>query len=464
MSPNPIAPTHSQEQQHLTVRYVGSRFNSITRKADGGLVVINSLTGYMNSVGPAQADVVAKILVEGVPDLTHPVAKYLFDRRMLVRDRIHEYEVFASHAQRQHHRTDVLELILLSSEECDFRCTYCYETFPRAVMPPAIRSRVKKLLDRRVPDLRSLSIAWFGGEPLHGFEAIADIAPYAKALAIAHGVSFDSRITTNGYLLTLDRATQLLDWQVRRFQISLDGPAPVHDSRRMLLDGGPTFDVIFRNLVALQSLKANYTVVLRINFDKDTVSSLDHLLKQLGGQFANDARFFVRFSPVGRWGGPNDDSLDVYGTRSGKLERLRLIQQAQDVGLQVDGTLLDTCGGGSNVCYAARPYNFVVGANGSLMKCTIVLDQEDYNVVGRLSDDGEPVLNHSKLAAWTELAYEKDETCQTCSLLASCQGMSCPLERIDEGHRPCSSTPKPALAEEMISVGDLRGTRRGTGR
>lgn len=444
-------------QQTPETRFVGSRFNSMVFRDDGTLFVWNSLSGRISSFDPARAKMIAEILAAGVDDATIPIVRYLLDRRMLVAKGADEYERFNAVATEQHSRTDLLELIILASEECDFRCTYCYETFPRSVMQPNIRTRVRKFLARRVPDIKRLSITWFGGEPLHGLEAIADIAPFAMELAKSRGVVFDSRITTNGYLLNKTTAKQLLSWGVKQFQITMDGPAEVHDSRRMLAGGGDTFGAIFNNLISLQEIDDDYKVSIRINFDKDTVEHLERFLLQIAEEFANDKRFSVRLSAVGKWGGPNDDKLNVYGVKAGKLRRLDLSRLAADFGLQPGGTLLDTCGMGSNVCYAARPYNFIVGADGSLMKCTISLGKDNRNIVGHLSDGGTPVLEHAKMSLWTNLAYQSDATCRECSLLASCQGMSCPLVRIEGGHRPCASTPKPSLAAEMFAVAELRG-------
>ena len=72
-----------------------------------------------------------------------------------------------------------------------------------------------------------------------------------------------------------------------------------------------------------------------------------------------------------------------------------------------------------------RPaYNFVIGADGQLMKCTVVLGKR-ISIVGRLSDNGDLLLDLDKMALWTEPAFEHDQGCQKCTLLPACQGMHC---------------------------------------
>jgi hypothetical protein len=84
-------------------------------------------------------------------------------------------------------------------------------------------------------------------------------------------------------------------------------------------------------------------------------------------------------------------------------EARRELSRSIDKELKAD-SLLSASGLGKQVCYAARPYNFVIGADGQLMKCTVVLGKEDFNIVGRLSDDGNLLLDVDKMVLWIEPA------------------------------------------------------------
>ncbi|MFF7227919.1 hypothetical protein [Streptomyces sioyaensis] len=46
-----------------------------------------------------------------------------------------------------------LHLIILPTEQCNFRCTYCYEDFSVGRMGPETVQGVKRLLDRRLDGL-----------------------------------------------------------------------------------------------------------------------------------------------------------------------------------------------------------------------------------------------------------------------------------------------------------------------
>ena len=84
------------------------------------------------------------------------------------------------------------------------------------------------------------------------------------------------------------------------------------------------------------------------------------------------------------------------------------------------------------------------------MKCTIVLDKQDHNIVGNLKPDGEMVLNADNYALWVEPSFETDTGCQKCAILPTCQGISCPLIRIEHKQSPCAATPKANVRNELL--------------
>ena len=97
-----------------------------------------------------------------------------------------------------------------------------------------------------------LYISWFGGEPLYGFQAIEDLAPFAQEWARENGVFLKSNMTTNGYLLTPETADKLLSWGINSFKITIDGRPEDHNCSRPTRDGKETFWTIFENLKSLR--------------------------------------------------------------------------------------------------------------------------------------------------------------------------------------------------------------------
>jgi uncharacterized protein len=435
------SPTSSQH-------WVPSRYNIRAIAEDGRLVLWNTLSGKLTAFKAEDRETVVRLLKrEGFEAPEKKFVKYLVDRGYLVRKGVNEYRQFQQVFGEQHYRTDALELILMASEDCNFRCTYCYEDFTRGTMVPEVRESIKNLVRRRIKKLNRLSINWFGGEPLYGWEAIQDLAPFFVEMADEHEVPFGSHMTTNGYLLTPEKADQLLAWRIRNFQITLDGLPEHHNHSRPGRDGSPTFERIFDNLKSLARRDDEFHVRLRINFDKVNSGSMPQLIEMLAEEFRNDPRYNLSLHAVGKWGGPNDADLEVCGVEDTSRIRRDLLAEAKRQGLGFI-SLKDTLQPGSHVCYAARPYNFLIGATGKVMKCTIVLDKDDYNVVGQITPEGELKLDNDRMALWTEPAFEQDSQCRKCVILPTCQGLHCPLIRIEHNTQPCTpirSRPKEEL-------------------
>jgi uncharacterized protein len=85
-----------------------------------------------------------------------------------------------------------------------------------------------------------------------------------------------------------------------------------------------------------------------------------------------------------------------------------------------------------------------------LMKCTVLLDKKDHNIVGKLTPEGEMVLNRDNYALWVEPSFANDTVCQKCPLVPTCQGIACPMVRIQNNVRPCMCTPKSRLTNELL--------------
>ena len=419
---------------------MASRDNIQTTTEDGRLIVWNTFKGSISVFPAEQRETIKSLLTrrgcEGKKGKN--LVTYLAERGFLIAEGTNEYRLFQQAFGYAQYRQDALELILLSSEDCNFRCEYCYgEEFARGTMKPEVRESVKKLVAKKISGLSYLSVSWFGGEPLYGLPAIEDLGPFFRDIAVEHSLPFHSDMTTNGYLLTPDVAEKLLSWGVLRYQITIDGTPENHNRNRPTRNGEPTFDTIFRNLQEIKKRPEEYKMELRINFDQQNRSSLTEFVDLLGDEFGGDPRFRLRVRPVGKWGGSNDDNLDVCGFEDAHDITYQLLDQAGERGL---GNCDDVRGArpfGSKVCYAARPYNFIIGADGQVMKCTVDLDKEDRNVVGHLDEEGVLHLDQSKVTLWTEPAYSSDPGCQKCVVLPVCQGISCPLIRITENKSPC---------------------------
>ncbi len=240
---------------------------------------------------------------------------------------VHAQEAFQEKL-REAFTDEMLHLIILPTEQCNFRCTYCYEDFTIGQMDPSTIQSVKRLIDKRLTGLRSLAISWFGGEPLLGRGVVEDISSHiAEAVVGEPGLQYEADMTTNGYLLDLPKAERFAELGIRAYQISLDGPQAVHDSTRVRVNGSGSFQRIWNNLVAIRASTLPVQVLLRIHLNPATLPCMPEFLAQVRDTFLDDDRFSVKLRPVERMGGPNDESIEVipWAERANIMEKLEKV-------------------------------------------------------------------------------------------------------------------------------------------
>ncbi|MCF8564858.1 radical SAM protein [Alicyclobacillus tolerans] len=423
---------------HRIKKWIPSRYNVRSSTEDGHLLLYNTFTGAIIEVDSNEkSEILSMLTKHGTIENLSTHFLTLKEQGFLVPDSVDEDE--RAKALRESLRNpDVIHWIIMPTEACNFRCTYCYQTFGRGKMSRDTVNGIKRLLDSKLGTVRTLSVSWFGGEPLLASDVIEELSEYIKERAYEYGFHYSSDIATNAYFLTRDLFRHLLSWNVRQFMITLDGLAHIHDGRRILVHGGGTFSKIIENLKNAQSIPEEFEIYIRVNFDMETLNQVPELIEFLARHFSGDKRFQMFFRPVGRWGGMNDDKLPVCDDRTANLAIWEFTKLAIESGLSMASIIENSLLPGGSVCYASKPHSLVFGANGRLHKCTCALD-EDVNQVGKIRSDGTLDLDEPKIAHWVNSGDIEDTGCRSCFYRPSCQGNHCPLYRMKTGLRPCPS-------------------------
>lgn len=169
----------------------------------------------------------------------------------------HETRVADVQGNYQHGLT---QLMLTVTLQCNMRCTYClcsdqYPQYPSYADEVMTWDTAQTALDYfiahtpsadagRPGDTERNWVSFYGGEPLLEFGLIQRCVAYAEEKAPGR---FGYHITTNGTLLDTEVADFLAQHNVE-IEVSVDGPAFVHDARRKLADGGGSLHTILENL------------------------------------------------------------------------------------------------------------------------------------------------------------------------------------------------------------------------
>lgn len=283
----------------------------------------------------------------------------------------------------------VLELTVLPTEKCNFRCTYCYEDFRIGRMAPATVTALKRLIDERATDLQVLRLNWFGGEPLLAADIVLDVSGHAHALCADCGIDMDGEVTTNGYLLTLDLLERLKAVGMRAFQVSIDGDRDSHDRTRVLGSGAGSYDTIMQNLLAARRSTLDFHIVLRLHITRQNFDAMERAVADLRDIFGPDDRFSFFIKAIENLGG----GPEVKGSVPDKAA-------ARDMRARMEALVgLGGGKGGLSICYAARPNAFVIRADGTVAKCTVLFGAAG-NRVGKLKGTGEMEIDIDRLRRW----------------------------------------------------------------
>lgn len=311
-----------------------------------------------------------------------------------------------------------LDLTILLTFQCQFKCIYCFEGEKnRDTLTDETNNSIKLFLEKRTGTFNKLHVTWFGGEPLLGVSRIRELSAFIQDFCHKHGIHYYADITTNGYALTPAKCYILVnECNVKRFIITIDGTAEVHNLRRPLLNGKGTFEVIWNNIATLVSVGAGVTI--RVTIDKTNVNHVKDLIDQIAKSeiVGKVGLVFVRtidFSFT-----PDVIKGSIYSVEEFAGIEMELIKYAHS-----KGVLQYTTPAPSPVGGCIREGDIVIGTQGEIYKCLDTVGEKQW-ITGHISQE-----NESTQAEWLQdwLTWEPSihVMCKKCKLQTMCNG-GCP--------------------------------------
>ncbi|MEA4902154.1 radical SAM protein [Desulfitobacterium sp.] len=208
-------------------------------------------------------------------------------------------------------------LCLILTESCNFRCKYCIYSdhytlsngySDKEMSFDTAKSAIDKYMDNNIKSLKynpnlSISIGFYGGEPLLNFKTITRVVHYVEDKYKSYFFRTIFAITTNGYLLDEEKIQFMLDHNFA-ISISLDGGEQEHNRNRVTINNRPTFDIVYQNLLILDkkfnerfsfSFKNDiYPYVILVTYDNFTD------LQEVYGFFKNHPDLDKRISRISK--------------------------------------------------------------------------------------------------------------------------------------------------------------------
>jgi uncharacterized protein len=319
---------------------------------------------------------------------------------------------------------NTLNITILGSEQCNFRCKYCYEDFKRGNITGEVIDSFLLFIKRNLHKYNKVNIDWFGGEPLLADKEIETISAQLLKMCQKAGKPYAASMTTNGYLLNAEMLRRMLRCRVTNFQITLDGLAETHDKSRVLANGGPTFDRIISNLTEIRDkVKSGlFKITLRTNLTRPQLPLINRYIEFLNAEFSADKRFEFYFRPAGDWGGDRVKGIRDNLVTSFKELYEPLLMNIGALNMNAYYHLLKI-----PICMAAERNSFVLGSDGTIYKCTMLFN-EDFNRIGKLNNKGKMEIEQNKLAKWITPPEDMSQECNRCNNWNICHNRICPAK------------------------------------
>lgn len=319
-----------------------------------------------------------------------------------------------------------LDVVLIPTNMCNFKCTYCFQSHEENYMDENTEERVVRFLKKKIPKCQMLRVALFGGEPLLCADQLIRILSAADDTCRKNRIPMIGEISTNGYLLTPELFMQLLKLRIYDFQVCIDGPKEFHNKTRPHAYDADSYSVIMKNLKEIKKTvkSKNYSFTIRINLTPQVEPYLDGFLQELAIDFKNDPCFHVAIQCVRNWGGNSITCDQIVDEEPSRYRHW--YSRISELGLQGASALHFNP---FTYCTAYRKNGYIIDYDGSILKCTHSL--QDENKVGYIDTKGNEVINDWKLSNWfvSDIHSNSADHCEKCVLYPFCMEGYCPYAK-----------------------------------
>jgi uncharacterized protein len=310
-----------------------------------------------------------------------------------------------------------MELCLVTDHDCNLRCDYCYAG--RKLRRPMSRAVAERAIDLALGlDPTSLSLSFFGGEPLLEVELIEHATDYARRRLAELGAEGRLFVSLNTNATLVDERVEALVERCRPLTafVSLDGPREVHDRHRRDAAGCGSHARVKEGIRRLAAAGAEIVAAGVIN--PDTGSSLGEVAVEL----LSLPIFVATLTPNLRaaW-----DQAALGGLREGLEAAAEVWAEAFRAGRCVRFEPMTTKI--LSHLHAAMPCasrcqlegrELVVAPSGRLYPCGELVgeDQRDQFVIGDVADG----LSAARLKSLRETKDRVESKCQDCPIRERC--------------------------------------------
>jgi uncharacterized protein len=404
-------------------RYKVSRYDIPVKLADGAALLFNSRTrslillsdgeariyrGLAGRSGFPGGDVADRLLLQALIGGGHVVG-----------ETVDELAIVKTNYDASRSAKNSLTLTIAPTMACNFACGYCFQGLnkPTKKMLPDVQNAIVDFAKAK-KDLRSLSIVWYGGEPLMGKDSIFRLSDLLISYCDKNKINYSAGIVSNAWFLDGEMAAQLYTRRIKWVQVTIDGDRDTHDRMRPLTSGKGTFDRILDNIEKSLDQTA-ISINARVNVGQSNVDRVDAMLDCfVERQFARRGNFSVYFAPIEA---STPESGSAFAERLSRAEFNKKILALEERARRLGFAGIQTPSGGfAGMCVAASHGGYVIGGNGDVHKCW----ETAHDPSKRTGSIFEPEKLHESVnhSLWTQWEPFDSEICSSCKILPMCGG------------------------------------------
>ena len=394
-----------------------SKYNILSKSEKYGYLLFNTMSLAFIRINEQDIDMWKKL--RETPDSYTNFQNYdfLIKARILVDNQEDDLNVYLADVLKNRYNSSDLALTILPTRGCNFGCIYCYEQDrPNVLMNEQTEKAIVKFVCSN-SNLKRLSVVWYGGEPLLNFDSMVRLTKMFKQL----NIEYSAKIVSNGYLLTKEKADLMKDLAIRNIQITFDGSEEIHNQRRFLLGGQPTYRKIMDNLKYLLSINKEITIDIRTNIDRRNKDDYN--------KFYQDFKSEINDKRVTMYPGFVSDLLSSecvspeFNISEGGYKAQFILDIFDKYGIEIKSFLPKYR---RHSCVASKYFAFVIGPEGELYKCWRMVGNQK-EAIGNVNDGSFDMVKFSKYLIGAD--YTLDSKCLQCEFITLCGG-GCPLVRM----------------------------------
>lgn len=394
-----------------------SKYNILSKSEKYGFLLFNTMSLAFIRINEQDIDMWKKL--RETPDSYTNFQNYdfLIKARILVDNQEDDLNVYLADVLKNRYNSSDMALTILPTRGCNFGCIYCYEQDrPNVLMNEQTEKAIVKFVCSN-SNLKRLSVVWYGGEPLLNFDSMVRLTKMFKQL----NIEYSAKIVSNGYLLTKEKADLMKDLAIRNIQITFDGSEEIHNQRRFLLGGQPTYRKIMDNLKYLLSINKEITIDIRTNIDRRNKDDYN--------KFYQDFKSEINDERVTMYPGFVSDLLSSecvspeFNISEGGYKAQFILDIFDKYGIEIKSFLPKYR---RHSCVASKYFAFVIGPEGELYKCWRMVGNQK-EAIGNVNDGSFDMVKFSKYLIGAD--YTLDSKCLQCEFITLCGG-GCPLVRM----------------------------------